>query len=264
MSDAPQAGGGAAALDLLIGYGAATVALYLGAQIVGRAAFGLKGPEAAMFSHLSANGNVGFLGVALAIALLGETAAAPVALALTFDIVVIFSLTTALLSLGREDGGGVRRALARAFLNPVPISVALGLLWGWLGEGRAGLETPAPVETLLVTLGSAAPPAALFAVGATLAHKRGDERMGEIGALLFLKLAAHPLLTLAAFAALVPDADPIWMAGAVLAAACPASNNAVVLAGVFRVYEARASATVLVSTALAAVTIAAFVAAAAP
>ncbi|MEO1329434.1 MAG: hypothetical protein AAFW46_07220, partial [Pseudomonadota bacterium] len=50
--------------------------------------------------------------------------------------------------------------------------------------------------------------------------------------------------------------DPIWVAGAALAASCPSSNNAVIFAVQHKIYEARASATVLISTALSLVTIA--------
>lgn len=248
MSRAPAAEGAWSYIAL---YGAATLLVYLLAELTARAVFGLRGQAGALFAHLASNGNVGFLGLPLAAAALGAEAALPTVLALTFDIIVIMSLTTLRLELGRADGAGASRALLRVLLNPILLSVFAGALWGALGEQRLGLALAEPIARLFDTLGQAAAPAALFATGATLAHKTGDRRVGEIGALTLLKLALHPLAVVAAFL-LAGDASiaPVWIAAAVLTAACPSSNNAVVLAGVFRAYEARASATVLITTAL--------------
>lgn len=240
-------------------YGTATLAIYGLGHLSGRLLFGLRGGPAALHAHLAANGNAGFLGLPLGAAILGPEALVPVALALTFDILVVMTLTSAFL--GGAQGGGPFKAL----LNPIPLSALGGALWGVISR-ETGADLPGPATALLELLAQAAPPAALFAVGATLAHKRGDRRVGEIGSLCLWKLAAHPAAVIAAFAlaapALAPEIPlaPVWLAGAALAAACPSSNNAVIFAVQHGVYEARASATVLISTALSLLSMAAIVA----
>ena len=267
MSRAPEQGFGAegAGWTLLAAYGLATLALYLGAMVIGAALFGLRGPARTLFGHLSANGNVGFLGLPLAIAALGPEAALPTAMILTFDIVVVMSATTLLLERGRTpDAGapprGAGAALRAAFLNPIILGALGGVAWGALGRGALGMEMADPLARLLDVLGQAAAPAALFAVGATLAHKKSDRRQGEIATLCVMKLAAHPALTLLSLSLLAPEAPALWAAAAVLAAANPSSNNAVIFANNYGVYEARASATVLASTALCLITFAAIAA----
>ena len=282
MSRAPEQGFGEDGIGwaVLMAYGLATLTLYLGAMVIGAALFGLRGPARTLFGHLSANGNVGFLGLPLAIAALGPEAALPTAMILTFDIVVVMSATTLLLerarvaaplpSVGSEAAkldarppkaaGGVGAALKAAFLNPIILGALGGVAWGGLGRGTLGWEMAEPLTRLLEVLGQAAAPAALFAVGATLAHKKSDRRFGEITAISSLKLAAHPALTLLALTLLAPQTPQLWFAAVVLAAANPASNNAVIFANIYRVYEARASAAVLASTAISLITFAALAA----
>ncbi len=260
----------AEALPYLAAYGAATLGVYVFARLVGFGVFGLRGGAAALYGHLSINGNVGFLGLPLVAAALGPEALLPAALALVFDLAVVMALTT--LSLEAASGsGGIARALGRAFLNPIILAVFAGLAWRF-GVDAGMLERIPPdlapgaeaagaaMGRFLDLLGPAAAPAALFATGATLAHKALDRRVAELGSITLWKLALHPLATLAAFWASAPETPALWISAAVLVAANPASNNAVVFAGVYRIYEARASATVLISTALSIATFAAFVA----
>lgn len=250
MSRAPTAEG---AWSFIALYGAATLTLYVATLAIGRLVFDLRGQPGALFNHLAVNGNTGFLGLPLAAAALGDDAVLPTALTLTFDIVVVMTLTTLLLEMGRAGRVGAR-ALWRALANPILIAVFCGVLWGAVGEQAYGLELPEAVVRLFDTLGQAAAASALFVTGATLAHKKSDRRMGEIGTLAVLKLAAHPLFILGAFLAAGAlagvETPPLWLAAALLVGCCPSSNNAVVLAGVYGAYEARASATVLITTAI--------------
>lgn len=230
-------------------WGAATLGLYLIALLLSGLSFGLPPGERTLFAHLSANGNVGFLGIPLVVAALGPEAAVPTALALTFDIVIVMSLTTLLLERADASAGPLR-ALGAAFLNPILLGAVGGAVWGGAISPALGVPLPGPVSQMLDILGQAAPPAALFAVGATLAHTTSDNRVREIGGLAALKLVIHPVAIAALFLTAAPDLPAIWIAAAVLAACCPSSNNAVIFANVYGRYAARASATVLISTAL--------------
>lgn len=234
--------------DLLLGYGVATIGLYLAMRVAAYAFFRLKGGENALFGYVSINGNAGFLGLPLIALTLGEEALLPAAMVLSFDIMVMMSGTAIQLE-ALKSGGNALRGFVRAIISPIPIAVIAGFAWGWATR-EYGVALPDPVERFLTLLAQAAAPAALFATGAVLATKQGDERVGEIGLMTAAKLVAHPMLVALSLAYLAPDLPPLWAAAAVLAAACPTSNNAVLLAANFGSYEARASAVALISTAL--------------
>lgn len=258
MLAAPEAD--AAIWPMIALYGGATLAIYALARLTARAVFGLRGGGDALYGHLAVNGNVGFLGLPLIAAALGPAAALPAAAALTFDLLVVMTITTFSLEAASSGGGALGRALSRAVLNPIVLAVFGGLAYGYVLEGQLGVSMPAPIATFLSVLGQAAAPAALFATGATLAHRELDSRVAELGSLIVWKLAIHPIAVAGAFLLIAPEQPLIWMAAAVLVAATPASNNAVIFAGAYRVYEARASATVLITTALSIATFAGFVA----
>lgn len=261
MSRAPEASEQAG--QLVLAWAAATIGLYAVMRLAGFALFGLRGGVNALFGYLSINGNVGFLGLPLIALTLGDAAQLPVAILLSFDVIVMMTGTAILLEAAKARGGdgpsGVQvaaKAFFRAIVSPIPISVFLGFLWG-AAANAYDLTLPDFIARLLDLLSQAAAPAALFATGAILGRKRADQRIGEIGAATAAKLFLHPILVALALAFFAPELDPLWVAAGVLAAACPASNNAVLLAVNFGAYELRASAVVLISTALSILTYAA-------
>ncbi|MCI4660993.1 MAG: AEC family transporter [Neomegalonema sp.] len=251
MQKAPASAG--EALWYSLAYGAVTLPLYFFALYLGRSLFKLGSGDRVVYAHLAVNGNTGFLGIPLALAVLGEEGVLPTVLILTFDIIFVMSLTTILLEQSRESEG-IGQALKRAFLNPIILGVAGGLLWGVIGIGMFDTPLPEPITRTLEILGSAAAPAALFAVGATLGFNRLDRRIGEIGSLSLIKLIIHPVFVGLALAYIAPQTPDMWIAAALLTAAMPSSNNAVLFASVYNTYEVRASATVLVSTAISLIT----------
>ena len=257
MTRAPDAT--AEGLDLLLGYAIATIGLYALVRLAGWALFRLRGGENALFGYISINGNVGFLGLPLISLTLGDEALLAAATVLAFDTIIMMTGTAMQLEAAKARGGSrgdTARALARAIFNPVPIAVFGGLSWGWAAT-NFDLALPGFVARMLELLASAAPPAALFATGAVLGRSVGDQRLGEVGLLMGAKLVIHPVLVALSLAYFAPDLPPLWAAAGVLAAACPASNNAVLLATNFGSYAARASAVALFSTALAILTYAA-------
>lgn len=254
MTRAPQAI--EEGVDLVTGYAIATVGLYAVMRLLAYIVFRLKGGENALFGYVSINGNVGFLGLPLIALTLSEEAVLPVTIVLSFDIILMMSGTAIWLEITKGGPGGAFKAFFRAVFSPVPVAILLGAAWGWASMTYE-IDTPEMLTRLLTLLGSAAAPAALFATGAILGRKSGDQRLGEISVLSLAKLVAHPVLVALALGWIAPDLPPLWVAAGVLAAACPVSNNAVLLASNFGRYEHRASAAVLISTALSLVTYAA-------
>ncbi len=207
--------------------------------------------EAAVEAQCSAIGNTGFLGLPMLGLLMGEGAIAVLVLMLAIDLIVFGSLIVILIT-GSRDGrmsprivGTVAGGLLR---NPMIVSITLGLLWS--GTGGA---LPAPVNTFLVTLGAAATPCALFAIGASLADKSA-ERIAVAAWLSFGKLVLHPAaVAVAVF--WVFDVDPYVASVMVAGASLPVAGNIYILAKHYNVAPQRVSASILLSTVVSVVTV---------
>ena len=247
----------AAGLDLAALFDGRFVLAYLGGSLavwmIGMAAARFRGlplPEAAMEAQCCMIGNTGFLGVPMLVVLLGERAVGPVLMVLTIDMLVFSTLITLIIHAGRS--GGLRPAslapIGRGIVaNPMVLSMVAGLAWAQLR-----LPLPGPLDELLVMLGAAATPGALFAIGAGLAGRRIG-RLAVSGWLTTAKLVLHPLATgLAAWALQV---EPFAAGVMVSAAALPVAGNVYILAQYFGVAQQRVSAAILMSTAASIVTI---------
>lgn len=212
--------------------------------------------EAAVEAQCVAIGNIGFLGFPMLALLLGEAAVGYIVLMLAVDLIVFSSLIVILITVSREGRlrptviGSVALGLVR---NPMILSIALGLA---LSGGEVSI--PLPVNSFLITLGAAATPGALFAIGASLATKSA-ERLAVAGWLSFGKLVIHPGFV-AVFALEVFTVEP-YAAGVMIAsAALPVAGNVYILAQHYGVAPLRVSAAILVSTAASIVTVSAVIA----
>jgi malonate transporter len=112
-------------------------------------------------------------------------------------------------------------------------------------------------------LKAAAPPAALFAVGASLARFRLVGDPAQSAAIILLKLLGLPAVVWA-ISAHIFGLSPLNVAVATLGAAMPSGVNAFLLASAYNTYRERSATAVVVSTALAIVTIGLLIAVLAP
>lgn len=241
--------------DFVFAYLTATAAVY---AVVTLVAF-LRGrglEEAAVEAQCGVIGNVGFLGLPMLVMLLGERAIGPVMMVLAIDLIVFGSLIVILIT-GHRDGRlspGVLASVARGLVkNPMIVSIVLGLSWSALEIPIAG-----PLNDFLVILGAAATPGALFAIGASLASKSA-ERFAVALWLSTSKLVLHPA-AVALMALLVFDVDPYAAGVMIAAAALPVAGNVFILAQHYGVAPQRASAAILVSTAVSVITFSAVIA----
>ena len=196
-------------------------------------------------------------GVMLALPLLlwlyGDRGGVPALLIITLDVIV-FSSVTVLLEIGRRRAGAtgwriVAQALRAVALNPIIMGTVLGILYS-----LSGLGLPRVADQTLTFIGQAAAPSALFALGATLSQRRIGGSLGPAAAMIAGKLFLHPLLALIAFAWLL-DLDRLWINAGVIFAACPVGLNVYVFAQHYEVGIETASSAILISTALAMLTI---------
>ncbi|QQA42672.1 AEC family transporter [Pelagovum pacificum] len=241
--------------DFVIAYLVGSVFVYVVATVV--AMLRNRGiEEAAVESQCAVIGNVGFLGIPMLAMLMGEDAVGYIMLVLAVDLIIFGSLIVILIT-GARDGRMSPAILGTVGLgllkNPMIVSIAIGL-----SVSGFGLPVPAPVNSFLVLLGSAATPGALFAIGASLATKSA-ERLAVAGWLSFAKLVLHPA-AVTVCALFLFDVPPYGAAVMIAAASLPVAGNVYILAQHYGVAPQRVSASILISTAVSVVTVSAVIA----
>lgn len=197
--------------------------------------------HAAPLALSSTYGNVGYFGIPMTIALLGNDAAIPAVLVHLLHNLV-FLVGYPLLrgqqaqkpsASGRSTSLSVRTVareiLVRVFYNPVTISSVLGLL-------VLVLEVPvaAFIADSLELLGQTAIPLALFSVGIALHPALESLRSGRISIELVLsgigtKNLAFPLATVGLVWLIGQSASADWMITSILMAAMPMSTSGYIL-----------------------------------
>ncbi|MBI3433761.1 MAG: AEC family transporter [Proteobacteria bacterium] len=209
--------------------------------------------ESAIAGLAGGYGNIGYMGPGIALAALGEAAAAPVALIFCFDTLLLFSMVPLLMALAapqRRKFGTVALGVARQILlHPLVIASALGI-----ASAALRLELPVALDRSLRLLEAAAAPSALFTLGVTVALRRVDSLAWEVPLMVVIKLVLHPLLALL-FLHLLGPFDAAWVNAAVLMASLPPALNVFVFARQYDVWVAQASSAVLVGTAASIVTL---------
>jgi malonate transporter len=216
--------------------------------------------DASFGALVAAFPNTGFMGVPLLVALLGTAAAGPAIVTITVDMLLTSSLCIALSRLDGADEHGVakaaRLALKGVVVNPLPWAIILGGL-----ASALGLEFPKPVAATIGLLADAAPPVALFTIGAILVRSQMNATrrtpLGDYVPVALIKLVVHPLLVgalgLAAIAAGLP-LDRFALRVVVLVAALPSASNVAIGAD-----NGRIARIILLSTVLAFFSFSAFV-----
>lgn len=181
-------------LRLLGAYLSAILAVWILATFAAR--FVLRrpvedGPAIAMGSCF---GNGVMLGIPLFLSVFGAEAAAPLALLLSLEAPLLWTLGTlhmAVVRQGRSAGLGpafigIVKDLVR---NPILIAIVAGALWR-----QTGLPIPAVLDQILALLGQAAVPVSLFALGMALAMYEVKGEAPTVTVICVLKLFAYPAL----------------------------------------------------------------------
>lgn len=212
-------------------------------------------PEATMQAFAGAYGNIGYMGPALALLALGDKAAVPVALIVCLENALHFIVAPGLMAIeGRDCRSKGRLALdiaAKVLLHPFILSTALGFL-----AAALAVDQPMAFRRFVDYLAQAAAPCALFAMGVTIALRPLKRIPAEIAYIVPSKLLLHPLAVYLALEA-VGGFDPVWVHSAVLLAALPTATNVFVMSQHYGVWQERASATILITTAGSIVTVSA-------
>lgn len=236
-------------------YLAASVVVYGVATLIAHLR-GLSVAQSAFEAQCSVIGNVGFLGIPMLTILIGPEALGPIIIVLAVDLIVFGSLIVILVTASRDGQMSLRifRTIFVGLLkNPMIMSIAAGFLWS-----AGSLPMPQPLEDFLITLGAAATPGALFAIGASLSAASA-ERVSTALWLSFAKLILHPA-AVAVAALMIWPVDPFAAGVMIACAALPVAGNVYILAQHYNVAPMRVSAAILFSTMGSILTLAAVIA----
>ena len=212
--------------------------------------------DAAFYGLTGAVGNLGFMGVPMLVALLGERAAAAPILGVALDTLVVGStgLTLAEASGATRRGwrADVRDAAVRILLNPFVIAMFIGAVFSayrW--------TLPVPVASIIKLLADSAGPCALFAIGVSLVRPDAPLKTPGLVVPIAAKLLLHPLLVW--LACLAFGIDDFTTKVATLCAALPSAGWIFIFATRYEADAGRVSATILLTTAIAFLTFSALV-----
>ncbi len=214
-------------------------------------------------------GNTLYLGIPVASALFGEAGLGLHVTLISVHALLLFSTSTALIErdlaaqrqgqleagqLGVPPWETLRVALRNTFIHPVVLPVLCGLAWNLTGLGLHPV-----VDEVLQLLSTAVSPLCLLLIGLSLAHGgwRGQERAAIT--LAALKLLALPALVLVV-AHGVYGLQGLPLSVVVMAAALPIGNNALLFAQRYQTCVAPVAAGIVLSTALYAFTLPAWLA----
>lgn len=246
-------GGGAAALLFFAG----SVLIFGAGVLVARHVLTKELGAASLFALNAAFGNTVMMGIPLIAAAYGQPGLAILIAILALHSMVLLGLATVVAEIGLNASASWRRVLRATVLgvvrNPVVMSVMAAFFWHLLD-----LPLPGPVRRTLELLGAAAPATALFCLGGSLAGFSTAGAWREVAWLSGLKLLAMPLLVWVLCALFGLSA--LETAVAVTTAALPTGANAFLLARRYALGAEASGATVLVSTLISVLTLAAVLA----
>lgn len=199
--------------------------------------------------------NTAFLGIPLCLTLFGTAGLLAPSIASIVTVCLLFASTILLIEMALTPGTSavplIGKAVVAALKNPLVFAPALGAVMCF-----GGFSLPAPVMRFVDLLGAAAPPCALVSLGMFIGERRPDVPSGAITLLTLLKLIVQPAITFVLAYLLWPQ-PPFWAKLAVLIAALPTGTGPFMLAELYSREADVAARTILVSTIVSILTMAA-------
>jgi len=197
----------------------------------------------------SSFGNLVMMGIPLTFAHYGEAAVVPAALIVAIHAPLHWFFATLRAEWVGRDKGSLASTFRELFValgkNPIVVALFAGALWGFTGIGLHPIA-----DRTISLLGQAGVPAALFALGLSLAAYGLKGHMRGVSVLLVLKMAVFPLVA-AVMAFKVFDL-PMLAANVVVLFAClPPGANAYLFATRYKASVAPVSGAIGLGTFLA-------------
>ena len=216
------------------------LAIFLGAMFLARLRFGWQRREEGIAGMAASYSNMIMLGYPLTLAAFGSAGAVPMFILLATQSTLLFPLVTYSIE-GRGDSGFRWRGMAKLALNPVILSLTLGVTANLMGIAMH----PGP-DRMLELLGAAGPGCALVALGIGLAQYElsGDYR--NVAQLVVIKNLVYPAGVW--LGCMLSGVEDEWLYVAVLLAAMPTGINTFIFSSRYGIHEETVSKTIVVST----------------
>ena len=233
---------------LLIAYFGGTLIVYAIALAAGRMLFTLDAPGSAVFGMGSVFSNTVLLGVPLTQVTLGERAIPAISLVIVFNALILWTVISVSVEWARHreaSFAGLAGTARDVLLNPIVGAILAGTAFGY-----TGLALPGPLESALAMVAQAAVPLSLIALGMSL-WEYGVREGWRIslaiaaGKLALLPLAVYGLARLVGLPSLETQAITVL-------AAMPVGANVYLMSKAYDRLGGPVSASLVLSTALAA------------
>ena len=237
-------------LALLVAYFGGAFVVHALARVAARALFDMDGAAQSVLGVGAIFSDNVLLGVPIAHATLPVASMPAVSLVLVFNSLVLWTLVTVSVEWARHRDfslAGFGATARRVVLNPVVAGILAGTAWGYTGAAL-----PHVVDATLALVASAAVPLSLIALGMGLAEFGLRAGLAQSALIAALKLVAFPAIVyaIARLCALpAPETTAV-----VLLAALPTGASVYLMARQFGALEGAIASTLVLSTALAAVT----------
>ena len=232
--------------DFILAFYGAGLAVFIIGVMFSKAILGKDIGRAGLTGMAGAYPNVGYIGLPLTIFAFGDAATLPAVLILTIDTTLWIALGTLCLEAGKGGShyGEILKNISRGLaLNPLLIAIGLGI-----AVSAMELAVPEPISVFCNLIGNAAPPCALFALGAAIATRPVSmDHASPIVLMTTLKLIVHPALVFISLK-LVGGINQMWVTVALIDAALPIASNVFVLGQRYNTYVSEISSAVLIST----------------
>jgi predicted permease len=225
-------------------YGATFAMFGLGATLA-KFGFGWSRRERGIAAISASYSNMVMLGFPLIASAYGDAGTLPLFILIAMQSLLLFPATTWMIELYGNDrkanGADTLRMIGRLILNPIILSLILGILANFLE-----IEINATLTRLLDTVGAAAPACALIALGVGLAQYKVGGDVRQSLCLVVVKGIVHPACVWIACRLFAVPA--LWTQIAVLLAAMPTGINAFIFARNYSIRVEVVSKTIVLST----------------
>ena len=230
-------------------FGGCLVVFLLG-RLVSAKLFRLDGVSQSVFALGGVFSNNVLLGLPLTRILLGEEAMPAAALVVVFNALTLWTLVTVSVEWAKTGAptlAGFGKTTRGVLTNPLVASILAGTLFS-----LTGFALPSLIDQPLKLLGDAALPMSLIALGMGLAEFGVREGWRQSVSISLLKLVAHPLVVWAL--AVLLGLPPVETQAVVLLASLSVGANVYLMSRQFHVMQGPVASSLLMSTALAALT----------
>lgn len=236
----------------IVAYALAVIVMFSATAIIGTILFRSTTSHATLFGLSGTYGNIGFLGIPLLSALIGDWIAVPLALILTFDLALLVPLASIILQFNRPEQSQTEINLSATMTNLVKNPLIIAIIAGSV-IGLTGITLPAAVLDLSNLLSQAAGPCAMFVVGAALAGNRTGSYPWEALYMTAMKLLGFPAVVWGMLGLF--HIQPNWRMAATMAAAMPVAAVLTVVAEDNDILPGQTSMAILISTLLSVLTV---------